>query len=98
MPRDSERTIREPIIAKRADMENSGWRKLADAIIMQTANDYRKLLRKVVKRPYNLDLKNDKTSIERFFRSNWFSILCDLDGTECIRKLQKPTRRMEGVQ
>lgn len=98
MPCDSGRMVREPIITKRADMENSGWRKLADAIIMQTANDYRKLLRKVAKRPYNLDLKHDKTSIERFFRSNWFSILCDLDGTECIRKLQKPTRRMEGVQ
>jgi len=98
MPSNTGRTIQDPIITKRADMENSGWRKLADAIVMQTANDYRKLLCKMAKRPYNLDLKNDKTSIERFFRSNWFSILCDLDGTECIRKLQKPTRRMEGVQ
>jgi len=95
---DSGRSIQDSIITKRADMENSGWRKLADAIIMQTANDYRKLLRKVAKRPYNLDLKYDKTSIERFFRSDWFGILCDLDGSECIRKLQNPTRRMEGVQ
>ena len=98
MPRDSGRTIQEPTITKRADMENSGWRKLADAIIVQTANDYRRLLWRLNRRPKDHGLKLDQTSIERFFRSDWFNILCDLDGTECIQKLKKPTRRTEGVQ
>ena len=98
MFRDSERPNREPVITKRADIENNGWRLLADAIIVQSANDYRKLLRKMAKRPHDLELKHDKTDIERFFSSDRFNILCDLDGRELMRRLQKPTRRMEGIQ
>ena len=98
MLNDPRQPNREPIIIKRADMENSGWRKLADAIIVQTANDYRRLQRRLARQPNDHNLKSNQTSIERFFRSDWFNILCDLDGTECIRKLKRPTQRMEGVQ
>ena len=98
MLNDPRQPNREPIISKRTDMENSGWRKLADAIIMQMANDYCRLQRRLARRPNDHGLKHDQTNIERFFRSDRFSVLCDLDGRELMRRLQNPTRRMEGVQ
>lgn len=75
-------------VEKRSSILDSGWRVLADAIILKAVDDYRRLLRRQKKHPYNLDLDREVHRIERFFRSNWFGILCDLDGRKLLKDLR----------
>lgn len=75
-------------VEKRSSILDSGWRVLADAIILKAVDDYRRLLRRQKKHPYNLDLDRDVHRIERFFHSKWFGMLCDLDGQKLLRDLK----------
>lgn len=62
---------------------------LANAIVMQAVKDYQTAL------------KNDDTDIknecERFFRSDWFTFLTNVDGEIIIREVQRRnnTKRTE---
>ncbi len=51
------------------------YRELADAIIIKAVDDYRKH-------------KKLRSSIARFFRSDWFKILTDIDGEDLLKKLK----------
>ena len=53
------------------------YEKLANAIIVQAVRDYRNCCN------YQM-----KCSIERFFRSDWFMVLTNLDGEMFIRRLR----------
>lgn len=53
---------------------------LANAIILQSVKDYRKALKRD-------DCERQK-EIERFFRSEWFSVLTKIDPEMLIRKLR----------
>ena len=75
-------------LRKRSSISSSGWRALADSIILQAVEDYRRLSWRRVKRPYDIELRREITRIERFFRSDWFSALCDLDGNKLLRDLR----------
>lgn len=54
------------------------YEKLANAIIMQAAKDYR-----------NTNNPSDIASIERFFRSDWFSALTSVDPEFLIKRLRE---------
>ena len=54
---------------------------LANAIILQAVKDYRKALKRD-------DCVRQK-EIERFFRSEWFSVLTKIDPEMLIRKLEE---------
>lgn len=54
------------------------YEKLANAIIMQAAKDYR-----------NTNNSSDIASIERFFRSDWFSVLTSVDPEFLIKRLRE---------
>ena len=54
------------------------YEKLAQAIIIQAVRDYR-----------NCCSYQMRCSIERFFRSDWFMVLTNLDGEKLITKLQE---------
>ena len=88
----------EPVYEKRSAMLGSGWRALADAIILQAADDYRRLTRRLIKHPDEMDKASEKRRIERFLCSNWFGVLCELDGRRLLRDLKADLDRMEGVQ
>ena len=60
---------------------DENYERLAEAIILQAVTDYRKS-----------DDEEVKKSIERFFRSEWFYVLTELDGEMLIKRL----RREEG--
>ena len=79
-------------------MLGSGWRALADAIILQATDDYRRLTRRLIKHPDEMDKASEKRRIERFLCSNWFGVLCELDGRRLLRDLKAELDRMEGVQ
>lgn len=65
------------------------WQDLAEAIVVQAAFDYRHARYRNMKRPYQLETLREIREIERFFRSTWFSTLCNLDGTQLLRDLNK---------
>ena len=54
------------------------YEKLAQAIIIQAVRDY-----------INCCSYQMRCSIERFFRSDWFMVLTNLDGEKLIKKLQE---------
>ncbi len=66
-----------------------GYEKLANTIIVQAAKDYRVALRKLHRKPNNKDAGAEKESIERFFRSDWFCALTEVDGETLIQKLSE---------
>lgn len=59
----------------------TAYENLANAIVVQAVKDYR-----AAKRTGN---SGRIASIRRFFRSDWFGTLTDIDGEYLIRKLDK---------
>lgn len=55
------------------------YRALANAIIVQAAKDYRKALRQLRRNPRYETAKNEKNEVERFFHSEWFHYLTNVD-------------------
>lgn len=64
------------------------YENLANAIILQAVKDYRMALKSIKANPRNRTAMADKDEIERFFRSDWFSVLTSVDGEMLIRSLQ----------
>ena len=65
-----------------------GYEKLANAIVILAAKDYRATLKKLKKWPRNESAKIMKDEVERFFRSAWYRELTSVDGEYLISKLQ----------
>ena len=65
------------------------YERLANAIILQTASDYRRNLKKLKKNPQNREVMNEVLQIEKFFRSPWYQVLTTVDGEFLIQKLRK---------
>ena len=65
------------------------YERLANAIILQAASDYRRDLKKLKKNPQNRDVMNEVLQIEMFFRSPWYQVLTTVDGEFLIQKLRK---------
>ena len=61
-----------------------GYERLANGIILQAVKDYR-----IAKSPAT------RRSIERFFRSDWFKMLTDLDGEDLIERLREERKENE---
>lgn len=67
---------------------NKAYQNLANGIVMQAVEDYRRTLRGlpcVAKQSHNVTLENT----ERFFLSEWFYILTNVDGRTILNKLKK---------
>ena len=64
-------------------MMDDPYRTLANAIIVQAANDYRKALRQLRRNPRYETARNEKNDVERFFHSEWFHFLTDAD-PDCL--------------
>ena len=79
--------VKSPLTETEVRMD--GYERLANAIIIQAAKDYRVALRRLRCKPGNKDAQNEKESIERFFRSDWFRTLTEVDGEMLIRRLQE---------
>lgn len=63
------------------------FENLANAIILQAVKDYRKALSRCSRHPEKENYREDKVTLEQFFRSGWFSFLTDIDPEMLIRKL-----------
>ena len=70
-------------------MNNTPFENLANAIIVNAANDYRKALKDLqCNADYGPALQM-KSDCERFFLSSWFSALTSVDGNRLMGMLQK---------
>lgn len=68
------------------------YEKLANAIILSAVRDYRDARKKLKKRPKNEDAKLMVEDCERFFRSEWFQVLSNLDGEALLERLKEEDR------
>ena len=76
------------------DRIDEGYRDLADAIILQAVDDYRRLLQN--KRPTARDYgKSSIAEIENFIKSEYYRILTNIDGKRLMKKLQKEANQMK---
>ena len=62
--------------------EIDGYQLLANAIILQAANEYREVLRQD-----DTAAKWKKISLRRFFRSDWYKLLTNVDGELLMERL-----------
>ena len=60
------------------------YEELANAIIEQAVKDFKKVLKCHFIHPNRKNYSNEVLKLKQFFRSNWFSILTDLDGEYII--------------
>lgn len=65
------------------------YQNLANAIILQAVKDYKKVLRRLARNPQNQDAQREKKHLERFFFSQWYGILTDLDPKLLISGVMK---------
>lgn len=65
------------------------YQELANAIIEQAAKDYRTALAYHFRHPENSKYQQNVCEIERFFRSDWYDALTDLDGEYLIREIRR---------
>lgn len=65
------------------------YEDLANAIILRAVKDYRKARRVLSKYPLDPKADNNRKSIERFFRSDYFGILSNLDTERIIKRLNQ---------
>ena len=68
------------------------YQNLANAIILQAVKDYKKVLRRLARNPQNQDAKREKKRLERFFFSQWFGVLTDLDPKRLISGVMRQLR------
>lgn len=66
-----------------------GYEMLAAAVVERAVLDYRQA-QENIRTKYNvLDAQNMIRRLERFFRSEWFGILSDLDGEDLIELMRR---------
>lgn len=65
------------------------YEKLANAIVISAARDYRAAMKKLKKNPRNREAMQDAMECERFFRSRWYSTLTTVDGEYLINRLRE---------
>lgn len=69
------------------------YEKLANAIILQTVKDWRAARRKLKRKSQNESARIELRNCERFFHSEWFTTLTNVDGAVILRKLYEEDGR-----
>ncbi len=69
------------------DYDEFGLEQLCNAIIVRAAQDYRKASKKA-------NSRGEIKSIERFFRSKWFTLLTSVDGEYILNCLKEEVREV----
>ena len=82
-------------MAANKNLAEDPYECLANAIVLQAVDDYRRALKAVKRNPSNRTAIDEALSIERFFRSGWYSTLTSVDGEYLIRRLQEEIRQSE---
>ena len=62
---------------------------MANAIIVLAVEDYKAALIRARKKPDNKAVMNDVKRLEKFFHSEWYEMLTDLDASYLLRKVRE---------
>lgn len=65
------------------------YENLANAIVIQAVDDYKRALRVLQKDPHSTPAQQRAVSIERFFFSEWCSMLTKVDGGLLVKKVRE---------
>lgn len=71
------------------EIKDYNYAELANAVILQAVQDYKKASRELKRHPNNQRARWDKEQILCFFKSRLFKIYTDLDADELIKKLDE---------
>ena len=69
--------------------QQKAYENLANAIIRQAVNDFRSALRHLKKDPDSESAKQAVQRLERFFYSEWYEVLTNLDASYLLRKVRE---------
>lgn len=69
-------------------IEIEPYKELANAIILQAVEDYRKWTKEYSGSREDRKLRKSLAELKEFFRSEWFAILTDLDGEQLLARLK----------
>ena len=85
-------------MAGKKNLAEDPYEQLANAIVIQAADDYRIALKKIKAHPKDRKAIDEALEIERFFRSSWYSQLTGVDGEYLIKRLQDEVRQSESIR
>ena len=76
-------------------IENSArpFEDLANAIVYRAAKDYKKTMSKLAKDQEVEEMGDKKETLEKFFRSEWYCLLTNVDGEMLIQRLGGGVKR-----
>ena len=78
-------------------MSDEGWKNLANAIILQAVKDFRPAYRRLRRHPNDQTAQNQVRELTKFFCSDYFTILTDLDGPAMLNRIMREMdERMKG--
>ena len=73
---------------RKSDSSNMDpYQALANAIVQTAAEDYRAALKRLERNPENHIARHEANDIRKFFRSQWYEMLTDVDGEYLLRLL-----------
>ncbi len=68
------------------------YQALADAIVLQAVRDYREAMAEIQKEKYDysmLEAQRTVDEVKRFFKSDWFGVLTDVDPDLLLEQLNQ---------
>ena len=66
-----------------------GYEMLAAAVVERAVLDYKEAMENIRAKYNVLEAQNVIRNLDRFFRSEWFGILSDLDGEDLIELMRR---------
>lgn len=70
----------------------TGYERLSNAIVLQAVKDYRSALKQLMKNREDKSAMSDAMECERFFRSQWYAALTDVDDEYLIKRLREEVK------
>ena len=72
------------------------YENLANAIVLSAVDDYKSALLRQKRNPESISAAEDVKRLEKFFYSDWYEVLTDLDPGYLIRKMKEMIEETDG--
>jgi len=76
--------------------EREAYENLANAIVLSAVDDYKSALLRQKRNPESISAAEDVKRLEKFFYSDWYEVLTDLDPGYLIRKMKEMIDETDG--
>ena len=82
-------------VENRTPTDIDPYKELANAVILQAVEDYRKWTKEYSGSHDDRKLRKKLVELKEFFRSEWFSLLTALDGEQLLSRLKAELEEQE---